>query len=439
MSSVTQVEQAMQTVFQQANAIARQTGFVQRASKLTGERFVQTLVTAWLNNPQVTREGLAQMAASLGVSITPQGLSERLTEQAATFLQSMLEMVVGQIIATDPVAIPILQRFTAVILLDSTVILLPDALASVWRGCGGGTGEGTQAAVKAQVGLDLLCGGLQGLSLYDGRSHDGNSNLQHAALPAGAIRLADLGYFRLDVFAEHCQQGGYFLSRLEAATTVFDTEQQRLDLLNFLQRHGPRIDEPVELGVQHHLPVRLLAVRVPEEVANERRRKLRAEAKRKGQTVSKVRLALADWTIYVTNVSVELLSLEEALVLARVRWQIELLFKLWKQHGCIDEWRSKKPWAILCEVYAKLIAMVFQHWLLVICCWDYPDRSLVKAAQTVRTFVPLLTSALSGLSDLSAVLERFQDILHQGCRINPRKKHPNTYQRLLALDPLEAT
>ena len=78
---------------------------------------------------------------------------------------------------------------------------------------------------------------------------------------------------------------------MEAATTVFDTEQQRLDLLNFLQTHGPRIDEPVELGVQHHLPVRLLAVHVPEEVANERRRKLRAEAKRKGQTVSKVRLA----------------------------------------------------------------------------------------------------------------------------------------------------
>jgi len=82
--------------------------------------------------------------------------------------------------------------------------------------------------------------------------------------------------------------------------------------------------------------------------------------------------------------------------------------------------------------------MVFQHWLLVICCWDYPDRSLVKAAQTVRTFVALLTSALSGLCELSAVLERFQDILQHRCRINPRQRHPNTYQRLLALDPLES-
>jgi hypothetical protein len=113
-----------------------------------------------------------------------------------------------------------------------------------------------------------------------------------------------------------------------------------------------------------------------------------------------------------------------------------LLFKLWKQHGCIDEWRSTKPWAILCEVYAKLIAMVFQHWLLVICCWGYPNRSLVKAAQTIRTFAPLLSSGLSGLSSLSDVLERFQCILQHGCRINPRRKHPNTYQRLLTLTSL---
>jgi hypothetical protein len=214
--------------------------------------------------------------------------------------------------------------------------------------------------------------------------------LQHAALEPGALRLTDVGYFRLDVFAEPIQQGGYFLSRLEAATAVFDSEQQRLDLLTFLQARGPQIDEPVELGVQHHLAVRLVAVRVPEEVANERRRKLRAEAKRKGQTVSKVRLALADWTIYVTNVPLELLSLAEVLVLARVRGPLELLFKLWKQHGCIDEGRSAKPWAILCEVVASLIAMVFQHWLLVICCWGYPERSLVKAAQTIRTFAPRL-------------------------------------------------
>jgi hypothetical protein len=161
MSSVSQVEQAMQSVFSQANAIARQTGFVQRASKLTGERFVQTLVLAWLKEPQATREALAQMAASLGVSITPQGLNDRFSESAATLLHQILEQAVGQIIAADPVAIPLLQRFSAVVLLDSTVVVLPNELAPVWRGCGGRTEENSQASVKLQVGLDLLGGRLE--------------------------------------------------------------------------------------------------------------------------------------------------------------------------------------------------------------------------------------------------------------------------------------
>jgi len=67
-----------------------------------------------------------------------------------------------------------------------------------------------------------------------------------------------------------------------------------------------------------------------------------------------------------------------------------VLFTLWKQHGYIDQWRRTNPWAILGEVTASLIAMVFQPGLVVICCWGYPERSLVKAAQTIRTFTPRL-------------------------------------------------
>jgi len=49
------------------------------------------------------------------------------------------------------------------------------------------------------------------------------------------------------------------------------------------------------------------------------------------------------------------------MVLLKIRWQIELLFKLWKSHGRVDEWRTKKPARIVCEIYAKLIGLVVQH------------------------------------------------------------------------------
>ena len=127
----------------------------------------------------------------------------------------------------------------------------------------------------------------------------------------------------------------------------------------------------------------------------------------------------------------EKLSLDEALVLARARWQIELLFKLWKQHGQIDAWRTQKPWRILCELYAKLLAMLVQHWIMVASCWAYPDRSLVKGAQTVRAYAMMLASAMAGIVQVTAAIELVARTLKAGCRMNPRRHKPNTYQLLL--------
>ena len=66
------------------------------------------------------------------------------------------------------------------------------------------------------------------------------------------------------------------------------------------------------------------------------------------------------------------LRFEEALVLLRERWQMELLYKLWKQHGQVDEWHTRDPWRMLCELYAKLLGVTLQHWLIVLVCLARP-------------------------------------------------------------------
>jgi hypothetical protein len=58
------------------------------------------------------------------------------------------------------------------------------------------------------------------------------------------------------------------------------------------------------------------------------------------------------------------LGVQEVPVLMRARWQMERLFDLWKQHGRLDETRSEKPHGVLCEVYAKLLGLLIQHWLI---------------------------------------------------------------------------
>jgi hypothetical protein len=46
--------------------------------------------------------------------------------------------------------------------------------------------------------------------------------------------------------------------------------------------------------------------------------------------------------------------------LRRVRWQLELVFKVFKSEGKIDETRSTQPYRVICELHAKLLAMVAQ-------------------------------------------------------------------------------
>ena len=127
----------------------------------------------------------------------------------------------------------------------------------------------------------------------------------------------------------------------------------------------------------------------------------------------------------------ELLTVAEGLVLARARWQIEMVWKLWKSQGQVDSWRSTKGGAILCELYAKVIAMVLHHWVMVVSCWSYEDRSLVKATASIRLHVITLALAIGDSERLEGVLALVAKCLERGCRINKRKTSPHTFQLLL--------
>jgi len=417
-----------------ADRIAGETGFVRRESKLGGAEFSQTLVFGWLANPEATLNELVQTAATLGVTITEQGLDQRFTAPAAECLRQILETAVGMVVSAPPPMMPILQRFSGVYIQDSTTITLPEVLSDLWQGCGNAHGTG-QAALKVQVQFDYCSGTLSQIVLQAGRAQDRNAPVQGVALPPGALRLADLGYFNLPVMATLSQQDVYWLTRLQAGTAIYRPTGERLDLLTLLgAADSATVEQAILVGSEQRLPCRLLAVRVPQAVADKRRRELHTEARHKGQTVSHIRLALADWTIFITNAPAEKLTLREALTLARCRWQIELLFKLWKSHGHIDTSRSDNPWRGLCEVYAKLLAMIVQHWLFLVSCWAYPDRSLVKAAQTVRGHALHLAAHLGCAAQLVEAITVIQRCLAAGCRINKRRASPHTYQLLAALD-----
>lgn len=338
---------------------------------------------------------------------------------------------------TDVLGLPILLLRVPLLLYPTacvtvTVVGLPDELGEAYPGCGGGRGK--KAALKVGARLELLGGELRA-ALRAGRSHDRTLEIGAQEMPEGALRLADLGFFDLKLFGELSAGGRHWLTRLMAGTAVYDAQGgTRLDLAGLLGSLGDgRVELAVEVGAQARLAARLLATRVPGEVADERRRRLRKEAKKRRQPVSKERMRLAGWTILITDAPAELLTVEEALVLIRARWQIEKLFELWKRYGHLDKSRSRKPQRMLCEVYAKLIGLIVAHWAILAGSWRRADRSLVKATRTVRHMALSLAEGLGDPRRLARTLGSIARCLEAGCRVDKRRKQPGTAQQLLAL------
>jgi Transposase DDE domain len=305
-------------------------------------------------------------------------------------------------------------------------------LADVYLGGKSGTTKAAKASLKMTVGLDLKTGRLRGPELADGRAADLSALLAQTDPPRGALQLADLNYFSLDKFARWGNSGAYWLSRLKVHTTVYDADGRRMDLLKTLRAAKDRdLNVDVQLGAKDRLACRLIARKVPADVARIRQQRLRDDARRRNGAVSELALELAHWTVVVTNIPRQLLSVEEAIILARLRWQIELVFKLWKSHGGIDEWSSTRPYKALCAVYAKLLAMVVQHWTIVTGCWKVVDRSPTKAARVVGALALSLAFALRSMKQLCGVLKHAAELMRITCRMEHYEGSPNAYDTIL--------
>jgi Transposase DDE domain len=439
LTNLTDLATTLQTLFTtQADDLATAAHFVRRRRKLTGPAFAQITVFGWLHNPNASLADLAELAAHLGTVVCPSALDQRFTPAAAVFLHALLAQALQTAAnhasrANAPTTDTLLDRFTGVYIEDSTTIGLPKGLACFFPGTGGRGGP--NAALKVPLRMELRRGSLELSDLQPGRACDLASPLPHGPLPAGSLRLADLGYYSLEAFQEYDRQGVYILSRLPARTALFDANGKRWKLHDFLQAQpGGRVECCVLVGTRWRVRLRLLAWRVDPEVVRRRQQRLQQQASRSRRPVSTAQATLAGWNVLVTNAPPELLSLPEACVLARLRWQVEWLFRLWKSSGRLDRSAADQPYRVLCELLAKLLGLVVQHWLL-LTAGPLLRQSQVRASKRVRAAAEGVASALAGVAAVLEVLVQLQKRLQRVPAKQRRRGKPAAFQ--LAENPLD--
>ncbi len=440
-TTVAELADALQAVFStEADDAAAAAGLIRRARKFTGATFVQTLVFGWLHNPRASLEDLCAAAADLGGDAVPQSLDERLNDRAADCLRRVLAAALQRLVEAESAAAGLLGRFASVYALDATVWTLPEAAAALFPGCGaGGRAAGAgRAARKVLLRLEVGGGALDALEVRPGRGNDLAAPLAWAPLPEGALLLDDLGFFDLGRLQHYAEQGVYFLSRL-AGNTHVGHDGRFGHLAALLRRQtGDRLDLAVEVGAQARLPCRLLAVRVPEAVAERRRRRVRRSAQRHGRRLRAERLELCGWNVLITNAPAARIGPEEAWSLRRLRWQIELLFKVWKSEGRLDETRGRRVWRVVCEAYAKLLGQVVQHWVSLVGGGSPLASSPRRAARVVRSAAVRLARALGQARRLVARLAEVGRVLRRLCKVRRRRGRPCALQLVQdpTLDPL---
>lgn len=424
MGIVAKVGAAFQQLFGSvAEEVAARTRVIQRRREFTPVSLAMTFVMSYLWKPKASVQDLAAMAVQVGAVVTPQAVDQRRSPRLVEFLEQLFRECVKIAVTSSHSISPLLKRFTTVTVIDSTSIALPDSQHAKFEGCGG-TYRPEQSAVKLQTELDLRTGALMHIEIEHGKSPDAATCRQHVRRGEGSLRIADLGYFNLPVFAAMMAAAEYFLSRLQFGTRVLQPDGLPLNLLAWLESQ-PRgfVDRPLLVGLKDRLPCRLIAWRLPEEQANRRRQKLCEEMKRKNKKAPGAeRLAWCDWSLLVTNVPLELLTPTEAVVLYRARWQIELLFKRWKSSGLIAALTGSTDVHIMVALWSRLIACVVQHWLLVGTIQADSHISLHKAGQVIRDFAARISASLRKSADFIEVLTNLRQIILKTCQRNKRQQ-----------------
>ena len=413
--------------------LGQDAGLIQRVRKFSGASLVKTIVLTVMKRGQPTPLDYVTTASLLGVHVTQRGLGKRFTPKLVAFLRRVLEELLEQSFDAAPAAVPLLEKFTAVFVGDSTTLALPDDYAAEFPGCGGKSGSG-KAALKIQVLWNLATGKLTKLLLEPGRQHDSRSAALEESPPAGSVTIYDLAYFDLKRFRKWACDGAFWISRLQTGTVTRSDDGLAFNLLDHLKRQpaGGRLDEWILLGAEERLKCRVIALRAPQDVAARRRRKAYEKAQKHGQTPSARHLAWCDWTVFVTNCPAELVTWKEVVVLYRSRWQIEIMFKLWKSHNKLATDRAgTSPEQRMAELWAKMIGVLLQHWILLTTSWPQIGRSLWTAAGLIRDRLTILIDALDDLGRLIQKLSELEVAITKIAKVGTRKKEPSWFQLLL--------
>ncbi|WP_142332426.1 IS4 family transposase [Bacillus cereus] len=421
------------------NQLAIEAGGMKRKRKCHGHHFLSLCV--WLNQ-QVATTSLTQLCSQLetstGVLLSPEGLNRRFNSASVAFFRTVFTTLLqAKIGGVSKISHSLSSYFERIRILDSTTFQVPDRFASTYPGAGGCSHK---AGVKIEPGK---------------RSDQAYGATRTDMIQKNELYIRDLGYFRLQDFKSIQDKQGYYLSRLklptkiyrkEFETVVFKTKPSQLkpvyiqihleDIMKQLQPGQVYELHDVYVGSKDKLPTRIVVYRCTEEQKQKRLRDRAIREKKKGITYTERTKLLQGITVYMTNIPTEWVPKEKIYDLYSLRWQIELLFKIWKSWFQIHRCKSIKQERLECHLYGQLISILLCSSTMfkireLLLRKKQKELSEYKAMYIIKDYFSLFYQALhKNTQELSKVLLRLFNLLQH----NGRKSH--RYEKKTVFDIL---
>jgi len=309
---------------------------------------ITNLMLSFFSMALIGKNEYSKWAEHVGIltddTVSKVALWKRMNKEQVLCLQTILEEtfkidIYPQYLSSKNDRV-LFSPFSEVYLQDSTIVSLPDVLKGLYKGS---VSRGKQkSSMRIQAVFGLLQGKFKDFSLgsYTENDQGASGDIINIVKP-GDLIIRDLGYFVLKVFKAIDSVEAFFLSRYHYSINIYDAKTgKQISLSKILKRDI--VDIEVLIGASERLKCRLVAVKLPDHIAAERRRKAKNN-RDKRLNHSKEYLASLSWSVFVTNIDEQVWGPEKILKAYRVRWHIEIIFKGWKSHFNIMDLVPEAP------------------------------------------------------------------------------------------------
>jgi len=416
------------------NKIAKDCNFVIRERKLGGFEFLDMLLFTHFNHKELSLNDLSvQLKSRFGIIIKKQSIDERFTYAAVTFFKTVLEDVLN--ISIQRYNKIDFTEYEKVRIKDSTSFQLPESMKDKYPGSGG---SGSKASIRIQFEYDLKDGKILDLNLYPYNNQDSkNAKETIDNIGENELIIRYLAYTAISNLTKIERKKSYYLNRFNTTTNayIYNKEKDKYEELDFANIYSQMKSQNINLTEKEvyigkdKFKTRIIIELLPQDKYEQRIRKAKKQAVRKGRQPGKKYLSRIGLNIFMTNAEIESKNVR---LLYTIRWQIELMFKIWKSIGEIDKVGKMKVERFETSLYGKLIWIALNWHILWYVIVHYFHKkginiSPYKFYKTLKiTLIEHRTAVYSGTKKLSEFISDLI-IMSPNNHKSEKKKNSNNW------------